>query len=45
MPARLLGSQLDALQLPGNEPDVVMMDAGRPLAELLAGITGALDAA
>ena len=29
MPASLLDSQLEALQAPRNEPDVVRLDAGR----------------
>ena len=45
MPALLLGSQFTALQLPVGEPDVLMMDAERPLPQLLTGIIGAMDAA
>ena len=33
------------VELPVGEPDVLMMDAERPLPQLLTGIIGAMDAA
>lgn len=45
MPPGLLASQLDALQLPAGEPDVVTVDAGGPPAQVLDDAIAALDAA
>ena len=41
MPPALLASQLDALQMPTDEPDVLLVDAERPLAEVVALISAA----
>ncbi len=45
MPPQLLASQLDALQLPIGEPDVVTMDVDRPLDLVLDEVIAALEAA
>jgi gluconokinase len=41
-PPQLLGSQLDALQLPDAEPDVIVVDATGPLAQVLERLIAAL---
>jgi gluconate kinase len=43
MPPALLASQLDALELPTGEPDVLTVNVERPLPEVLDRIIAALD--
>lgn len=43
MPVHLLASQLEALQPPDAEPDVLAVDADRSLADLLEDVIAALD--
>jgi gluconokinase len=45
MPPQLLGSQFDALQLPDAEPDVIVVDATGPLAQVLERLIAVLRAA
>jgi len=44
MPPELLASQLDALQVPDHEPDVLALDTDRPLAEVIERAVAALSA-
>lgn len=44
MPPELLASQLDALQVPDHEPDVLALDTDRPLAEVVERAVAALSA-
>jgi len=42
MPARLLASQLEALELPTGEPDVVAVDVECPLSQVVGAVIAAL---